>query len=86
MHEIELVKLLITDLEDRKAENISDRNFGLSMVDIFKKSIKYWEDKNDIDTTNLKSVIGLLQVIIGIIIMRHQHTIDYLIRFVGKNT
>ena len=59
MHEIELVKLLITDLEDRKAENIEDRNSGLSMVDVFKKSLKYWDEKND-NTTYLKSVIGLL--------------------------
>ena len=39
LHKIELVKLLITDLEDRKAENIADRNSGLSMVDVFKKSL-----------------------------------------------
>jgi len=60
LHKIELVKLLITDLEDRKAENIADRNSGLSMVDVFRKSLKYWEDNNDIDTTNLKIVLGLL--------------------------
>lgn len=60
LHEIELIKLLITDLEDRKAENIADRNLGLRMVDIFKKPLKYWDNKNDIDTTNLKIVIELL--------------------------
>ena len=60
LHKIELVKLLITDLEDRKAENIADRNSGLSMVDVFRESLKYWEDNNDIDTTNLKIVLGLL--------------------------
>ena len=30
------------------------------MVDVFRKSLKYWEDNNDIDTTNLKIVLGLL--------------------------
>ena len=60
LHEIELVKLLITDLDDRKAENIDDRNYGLRMVDVFSKSLQYWNDNNDIDTTNLKRVLGLL--------------------------
>ena len=60
LHEIELVKLLITDLDDRKAENIDDRNYGLSMVDFFSKSLQYWNDNNDIDSTNLKRVLSLL--------------------------
>ena len=60
LHEIELVKLLITDLDDRKAENIDDRNYGLRMVDVFSKSLQYWNDNNDIDTTNLKRVLNLL--------------------------
>ena len=58
LHEIELVKLLITDLDDRKAENIDDRNYGLSMVDVLSKSLQYWNDNNDIDTTNLKRVLS----------------------------
>ena len=57
------------------------------MVDDFKKSINYWNDKNDIDTTNLKDVVGnyLAVIIEGDIIMRHQHTIrNYLIPICGK--
>ena len=60
LHEIELVNLLITDLKDRQAENISDRNSGLIMVNYFRDYLKYWNDNNDIDTNNLKNVIGLL--------------------------
>ena len=60
LHEIELVNLLITDLNDRKAENISDREYGLGIVDDFKKTLKYWKKNADIDTTGLKKVLELL--------------------------
>ena len=61
LHEIELVNLLITDLNDRKLENINDRNSGLRFVNYFKDALDYWDENNDIDTTNLKQVIWLLK-------------------------
>jgi hypothetical protein len=61
LHEIELVNLLITDLNDRKLENINDRNSGLRFVDYLKDALDYWDENNDIDTTNLKQVIWLLK-------------------------
>jgi hypothetical protein len=61
LHEIELVNLLITDLNDRKLENINDRNSGLRFVDYLKDALEYWDENNDIDTTNLKRVIWLLK-------------------------
>ena len=61
LHEIELVNLLITDLNDRKLENINDRNSGLRFVDYLKDALEYWDENNDIDTTNLKQVIWLLK-------------------------
>lgn len=61
LHEIELVNLLITDLNDRKLENINDRNSGLRFVNYFKDALDYWDENNDIDTTNLKRVIWLLK-------------------------
>ena len=61
LHEIELVNLLITDLNDRKLENINDRNSGLRFFDYFKDALDYWENNNDIDTTNLKRLIWLLK-------------------------
>ena len=60
LHEIELVNLLITDLNDRKAENIRDREYGLGIVDDFKRTLKYWKENTDIDTTGLKKVLELL--------------------------
>ena len=48
LHEIELVNLLITDLNDRKAENISDRKYGLGIIDDFKRTLKYWKKNADI--------------------------------------
>ena len=41
IHEIELINLLITDLNDRKAENISDRESGLSMINHFVSVLKH---------------------------------------------
>jgi len=61
LHEIELVNLLITDLNDRKLENINDRNSGLRFVNYFKDALDFWDENNDIDTTNLKRVIWLLK-------------------------
>ena len=61
LHEIELVNLLITDLNDRKLENVNDRNSGLRFVNYFKDALDYWDENNDIDTTNLKQVIWLLK-------------------------
>ena len=61
LHEIELVNLLITDLNDRKLENINDRNSGLRFVNYIKDALDYWDENNDIDTTNLKRVIWLLK-------------------------
>lgn len=61
LHEIELVNLLITDLNDRKLENINDRNSGLRFVDYLKDALDYWDENNDIDTINLKQVIWLLK-------------------------
>ncbi len=61
LHEIELVNLLITDLNDRKLENINDRNSGLRFVNYFKDALDYWDENNDIDTTNLKQVIWYLK-------------------------
>ena len=61
LHEIELVNLLIIDLNDRKLENINDRNSGLRFVNYFKDALDYWDENNDIDTTNLKRVIWLLK-------------------------
>jgi|TARA_B110001452_G_scaffold57501_1_gene44607 hypothetical protein len=61
LHEIELVNLLITDLNDRKLENVNDRNSGLRFVDYFKDALDYWDDNNDIDTTNLKRLIWILK-------------------------
>lgn len=60
LHEIELVNLLITDLNDRKAENIRDREYGLGIVDDFKRTLKFWKENTDIDTTGLKKVLELL--------------------------
>ena len=60
LHEIELVNLLITDLNDRKAENVRDREYGLGIVDDFKRTLKYWKQNEDIDTTGLKKVLELL--------------------------
>lgn len=60
LHEIELVNLLITDLNDRKAENVRDREYGLGIVDDFKRTLKYWKENEDIDTTGLKKVLELL--------------------------
>tara|TARA_B100000989_G_C19518838_1_gene463077 strand:- start:1766 stop:2470 length:705 start_codon:yes stop_codon:yes gene_type:complete len=60
LHEIELVSLLITDLNDRKAENVRDREYGLGIVDDFKRTLKYWKENADIDTTGLKKVLELL--------------------------
>ena len=60
LHEIELVSLLITDLNDRKAENVRDREYGLGIVDDFKRTLKYWKENEDIDTTGLKKVLELL--------------------------
>ena len=60
LHEIELVNLLITDLNDRKAENVRDREYGLGIVDDFKRTLKYWKENEDIDTTVLKKVLELL--------------------------
>jgi hypothetical protein len=84
LHEIELVNLLITDLNDRKLENVNDRNSGLSFVDYLKDALDYWDENNDIDTTNLNSYYGYLKLILGIIIMRHLYTKDYLILLYGK--
>ena len=61
LHEIELVNLLITDLNDRKLENVNDRNSGLSFVDYLKDALDYWDENNDIDTTNLKQLLWLLK-------------------------
>ena len=57
------------------------------MVDNFKKSLDYWNDKNDIDTTNLKDVVLLLASDYW---YYHNETPTYnrlsQFRFVGKNT
>tara|TARA_S200000501_G_scaffold346927_1_gene360809 strand:- start:340 stop:1044 length:705 start_codon:yes stop_codon:yes gene_type:complete len=60
LHEIELVNLLITDLNDRKAENVRDREYGLGIVDDFKRTLKYWKENADIDTTGLRKILELL--------------------------
>ena len=60
IHEIELINLLITDLNDRKAENISDRESGLSMINHFVSVLDYWEQNNDLDTLKIKRVLRSL--------------------------
>jgi len=42
-------------------ENVNDRNSGLSFVDYLKDALDYWDENNDIDTTNLKQLIWLLK-------------------------
>ena len=58
--EDQLVDVLITDLQSKKAEFISDLAYGKSIIRKSDVSINYWKENSQIDTLNLKSLLKTL--------------------------
>lgn len=50
----QLMELLISDLKGKKREHLSDLQDSKNMIKSFQSRIDYWENKNEIDTVNLK--------------------------------
>jgi hypothetical protein len=50
----ELIDLLISDLKGKKREHLSDLQDSKNTIKSFQSTIDYWENKNEIDTVNLK--------------------------------
>ncbi len=60
--ERELINLLITDLEEKKEENISDLKISDGIIERFQKLVDMWEYDEKLDTTNLKRNLGTLGI------------------------
>ena len=60
--EIELINLLISDLEEKRKENLSDFENANRFIERFQETIEIWENEKMIDTINLKSNLGILGV------------------------
>ena len=61
MHlEEQLIDLLISDLKGKKREHLSDMKDSKNMIKSFQGAIDYWENENEIDTTNLKWLLKRL--------------------------
>lgn len=58
--ETQLIDLLISDLEEKKGENITDLDIGTRMIERFQEGIDIWEQEGRIDTNNLKQNLGTL--------------------------
>ncbi|WP_387960150.1 DUF6090 family protein [Geojedonia litorea] len=56
----QLIDVLITDLESKKAEFVGDLAFGNTILKNSKTAINYWERHNKIDTLNLKVLLKYL--------------------------
>lgn len=52
--ESQLINLLITDLEEKRAENIADITATNQMIERFEATIHMWETHHVIDTVNLR--------------------------------
>lgn len=60
--EIELINLLISDLEEKRKENLSDFENANRFIERFQETIEIWEKEKRIDTINLKPNLGILGV------------------------
>ena len=58
--EDQLIDVLITDLQSKKAEFTSDLAIGKSIIRNSDVSINYWKKSSDIDTLNLKYLLKYL--------------------------
>ena len=58
--EAQLIHLLISDLEGKKQENLSDLNDCIMTIERFKPLIDTWDSKKQIDTTFLKYNVMIL--------------------------
>jgi len=58
--ERELINLLISDLEEKRKENLSDFENANRFIEIFQETIEIWENEKRIDTINLKSNLSIL--------------------------
>jgi hypothetical protein len=58
--EIELINLLISDLEEKRKENLSDFENANRFIERFQETIEIWENEKRIDTINLKFNLGIL--------------------------
>ncbi|SFN69860.1 hypothetical protein SAMN04487989_102501 [Bizionia echini] len=58
--EDQLIDVLITDLQSKKTEFISDLAYGKSIISKSDISINYWKENSQIDTLNLKSLLKTL--------------------------
>jgi hypothetical protein len=56
----QLIEVLITDLNLKKRENISDLAYGESIIQKSGNIINTWKNEKKIDTTNLKFVVRIL--------------------------
>ena len=60
--EKELINLLISDLEEKRKENLSDFENADRFIVRFQETIEIWEKEKRIDTINLKSNLSILGV------------------------
>ena len=60
--EKELINLLITDLEEKKDENISDLKNSDGIIQRFQRSTDMWDYEEKIDTTSLKRNLEILGI------------------------
>ena len=58
--EKELINLLISDLEEKRKENLSDSENASRFIENFQVSVEMWENAKSIDTVNLKNNLGIL--------------------------
>lgn len=58
--ENELIDVLITDLQSKKTEHLSDLAIGKSIIEKADATIKNWENTGEIDTLNLKFLLKTL--------------------------
>ena len=56
----QLIGLLISDLDEKKKENLRDSEATKRIINNIKSTINIWEVRREIDTTNLKSILGVL--------------------------
>jgi len=58
--ENQLIDILISDLQLKKEECVSDLSYGKQILQQSNRTIQYWENNRDIDTTYLKSLLKIL--------------------------
>jgi len=58
--EKELINLLISDLEEKRKENLSDFTNANRFIKRFEESIEMWENTKRIDTINLRDNLNIL--------------------------